>query len=78
MPLPPNPDLDGNIEAAARSSDTAAVAYALLRVGQALDTLDGNGPKLIEALHKIAHEIEAGTRRIARAIRDKDGVDDER
>lgn len=70
MALPPNPKLEGAIANA--DTDTLAVAYALLRVAEALRNLDAQNPPLVAALNHIAsnvaNRIEDGADKIANAI----------
>lgn len=66
MALPPNSKLEGAIGRA--DTDTLAVAYALLRVGEALRDLDGHSPALVAALNNIANKVEDGLDKIANAI----------
>ena len=59
-----DPKLDADIRVAARSSDQAAMAYAMLQVVKALREAKLDAA----ALHAIAKEIREGTTRIAQAI----------
>jgi hypothetical protein len=63
-PMENDPKLEADIYSAAKTNETAAVAYAMLQVVKAL-----REAKLSpEALNNIAKEIREGTTRIAQAI----------
>jgi len=66
MAIAQNTKVEGAISRA--DTDTLAMAYALMKVAEALKGLEGQTPALVTALTMIANAIEDGTDKIANAI----------